>query len=360
MRKILFVSVHPPGRVPSQRFRFEQYVGFLRDHGYETTFSPVLHPSEYDVVYESGHHARKAAIAGRGVARRLADLARASRYDAVIVQREATQLGTVLFERGFNRSGVRLLFDFDDAIWLRDYSEANAGLAWLKRPDKTRKIIAASDLVLAGNDYLADYARRFNPRVEVVPTTIDTERYVRLSRSRKPGVCIGWSGSMTTIRHFVPIVPVLRRVRARYGDSVRFKVIGDEGYRDEELGIEGRAWDPATEVVDLSDIDIGLMPLPDDDWARGKCGLKGLQYMALEAPAVMSPVGVNTKIVEDGRNGFLADSADEWFEKLSALVESADLRHKLGRAARETVVHQYSLESQRWRYLECLNGENGA
>jgi glycosyltransferase involved in cell wall biosynthesis len=319
-----------------------------------------LHPDEYEVVYDSGHHARKAAIVGRGVARRVADVARASRYDVVIVQREATQLGTVVFERGFHRSGVRLIFDFDDAIWLRDHSEANAGLAWLKRPGKTRKIIAASDLVFAGNDYLADYARRFNPRVEVVPTTIDTEHYVRSSGPREPGVCIGWSGSMTTIRHFVPIVSVLRRLRERYGDSIRFRVIGDERYRDEELGIEGRAWDPATEVDDLSDIDIGLMPLPDDDWARGKCGLKGLQYMALETPAVMSAVGVNTTIVEDGRNGFLADAADEWFEKLSALVESTDLRRRLGRAARETVVRQYSVESQRWRYLECLSGANGA
>jgi glycosyltransferase involved in cell wall biosynthesis len=355
-RDCLVVSVHPPGRLPSLRFRFEQYVPFLREHGFRTTFSPLMRPDEYDAFYRGGHYARKALMTGRGMLSRLRDLLRASDYDVVVVQREAVQLGTAMIERGFRRSAARLLFDFDDAIWLRDVSEANRRVAWLKRPAKTSKIIAMSDMVFAGNEYLRDYARRFNPTVKLVPTTIDTAYHVRRTPRRDASpLCVGWTGSTTTIRHFGLVVPALRRLRERFGDRVYFKVIGDSRYQSQELGVKGRDWDLHTEIDELSEIDIGLMPLPDDEWSKGKCGLKALQFMALETPTVMSPVGVNTRIVEDGRNGFLATSEEEWFDKLSRLVESPELRERVGKAARETVVRHYSVESQKWRYLEYLH-----
>jgi len=188
-----------------------------------------------------------------------------------------------------------------------------------------------------------------------VPTTIDTDAYLPTPRQTPNSVvCIGWSGSLTTLPQFELVLPVLRRVKERFGAKVRFRVIGDAGYRDESLGIVGSAWRPETEVQDLAEFDVGLMPLPDDAWSRGKCGLKGLQYMALGIPPVMSPVGVNSKIVDDGENGFLAGSPDDWVEKLSMLLESADLRARLGRAARRTVEREYSVEANKGRYLECV------
>jgi glycosyltransferase involved in cell wall biosynthesis len=354
-REILFASVHPPGRAPSQRFRYEQYVAFLADHGFHTTFAPVLKANDYGAVYGEGGYLKKGLIAGRGLARRLADARRLPGFDIVFVQREAFQLGTSWFEALAARSRPRLVFDFDDAIWLPNVSDANSNLAWLKRPSKTSKLIAMADLVLAGNAYLADYARPINPNVSIVPTTIDTDSHVRDTTAEKaPGICVGWTGSATTIQHFDLILPVFRRLKERYGAGVRFKLIGDGRYREEALGIQGLDWNAATEVRDLSDIDIGVMPLPDDEWARGKCGLKGLQYMALEIPAVMSPVGVNTEIVEDGVNGFLAADEDEWVEKLCRLIESESLRRKLGSTSRQTVESRYSVRSQQDRYLSLL------
>jgi glycosyltransferase involved in cell wall biosynthesis len=357
VREILFASVHPPGRTPSQRFRYEQYVDFLAEHGFRTTFAPVLNAGDYEVVYGEGGYLRKGLIAGRGLARRVADVRRLRRFDIVFVQREALQLGTSWFEALAARARPRLVFDFDDAIWLQNVSKANRNLAWLKRPSKTSKLIDMADLVLAGNAYLADYARPLNPHVRIVPTTIDTDSYVRDSTVTKgSAVCIGWTGSITTIQHFALILPVFRRLKERYGDGVRFKVIGDGRYRDDSLGIRGQDWVESTEVRDLSDIDVGVMPLPDDEWARGKCGLKGLQYMALEIPTVMSPVGVNTEIIEDGVNGFLAGDEDEWFDKLCRLIDSESLRRELGSTSRETVESRYSVRSQRDRYLSLLNG----
>jgi len=354
-RDVLFVSVHPPGRVPSQRFRYEQYVDFLDEHGFRTTFAPLLRPDEYGVIYGNGRYLKKARVVTRTLVRRLGDVLRARDADIVFVQREALQVGTVLFESVVARSSARLIFDFDDAIWLLHASAGNKRVAWLKRPSKTSKIIAMADMIFAGNDYLADYAARYNRRVELVPTTIDTERYVkRQERDNGVTTCIGWSGSITTIEHFDLMIPVLRRIRERYGERVRFEVIGDGEYRNEELGIRGRAWNADTEVRDLSAFDIGVMPLPDDEWSRGKCGLKGLQYMALEIPTIMSPVGVNDKIIRDGENGLLAASEDEWFEKLTLLIESDELRRRYGVAARKTVESEYSVNSQKHHYLSLL------
>jgi glycosyltransferase involved in cell wall biosynthesis len=147
----------------------------------------------------------------------------------------------------------------------------------------------------------------------------------------------------------------LVRLKEKYGDKIYFKLIGDEAYENAQLGLKGMAWNLATEIEDLSEFDIGIMPLPDDEWAKGKCGFKGLQYMAMEIPAVMSPVGVNTDIVEDGENGFLATTDDEWIEKISLLIDSEELRRKYGAEGRRTVVEKYSVESQKERYLEFFN-----
>ena len=166
---------------------------------------------------------------------------------------------------------------------------------------------------------------------------------------------IGWSGSVTTIRHFGFIVPVLTRIKEKYGNLVQFIVLGDRSYENPELGINGQDWKYNTEIEDLCSFHIGIMPLPNDKWAKGKCGLKGLQYMALGIPTIMSPVGVNTEIIRDGENGFLAGTEDQWYEKLSLLIESSSLRKKLGDEGRRTVIKNYSFDIWKQTYLDLFN-----
>jgi glycosyltransferase involved in cell wall biosynthesis len=272
-------------------------------------------------------------------------------------------LGTTFFEKRYARK-TRVIYDFDDAIWLSaSTSGQNRRLAFLKKPSKTSDIIALSTMVFAGNQYLADYASQFNRNVVIVPTTIDTREYQPAKDILKERVCIGWSGSFSTIAHFQTSLEALKRIKEKYGDKVYFKVIGDANYRNEELGIIGQDWKRETEVKDLQEIDIGIMPLPDDDWSKGKCGLKGLQYMGLAIPTIMSPVGVNSEIIQDGVNGFLAGSTAEWIEKLSSLIESPALRASMGQKGRETVVKQFSVEANKELYLrffkKAVNGEKG-
>lgn len=355
MPKILFIAAHRPDRSPSQRFRFEQYFVSYKEAGFDYDFSYLISEKDDKLFYQSGNLPTKLFIFIKSVLKRLKDILSASQYDIVFVQREAFMTGSTFFEKRFSKSKAKLIFDFDDAIWLLDISDANKKFDWLKNPGKTAKIIAMADLIFAGNNYLADYARQFNKNVKIIPTTIDTDEYVREKRGKKSAkICIGWSGSITTIKHFEYAIPFLKKLKEKYGDAIEIKVIGDATYINKELAVKGIAWSKGNEIQELSTIDIGIMPLPDDEWANGKCGLKGLQYMALEIPTIMSPVGVNSEIISEGENGFLASTVDEWVNKISQLIESEELRKTIGRMARQTVVDNYSVYAQRDSYIKSF------
>ena len=212
------------------------------------------------------------------------------------------------------------------------------------------------DLVIAGNAYLADYAKQFNDNVVVVPTTLDTDTHAPFPAPPHDGVCIGWSGSFSTAPYFDAIAPVLGPTEgAGLVTSIYFKMLGDPSYRRPDLGIVGLPWREETEVADTAEFDIGLMPLPDDDWSRGKCAFKALLYMALAIPPVASPVGVNSHIIEDGVNGYLPHDEDAWVETLGRLITHPELRKEIGLRGRNTVVERYSLRSQREGYLALFD-----
>jgi glycosyltransferase involved in cell wall biosynthesis len=186
-----------------------------------------------------------------------------------------------------------------------------------------------------------------------MPTTIDTTYHVANDlKKEEHKICIGWTGTSTTLKHFETIIPILKRIKAKYNDNVYFKVIVNFPYVVRELELTASKWNLSTEIEDLQEFDIGIMPLPDDEWAKGKCGFKGLQYMSLEIPTIMSPVGVNNEIIEDGINGFLATSDGDWFEKLSLLIENKALRKTIGREGRLTVEKKYSVSAHQKQYVQ--------
>ena len=357
-KRILFIAPHRLDRSPNQRFRFEQYLGALQANGFECVVSPLLDARDDKRLYAPGIWS-KGLVLLNALRRRVRDVFRAKQFDIVFVSREAFLTGTTWFEKELKANGPKLIFDFDDSIWLANVSEANKSLAFLKNAAKTSDLIAMSDLVFAGNAYLAEYAQRFNPKTVIIPTTIDTDEYDPQlypkadTEGNKP-VVIGWSGSITTIQHFEFALPFLRELKAAYGDTIEIRVIGDGNYRNPELGIVGLPWRKADELVQLSQFDIGIMPLPDDEWARGKCGLKGLQYMAMGVPTLMSPVGVNGEIIQDGVNGYLPRNPSQWVERIRELIENPQLRLAIGNAGRQTVVERYSVRSQSLRYVNLF------
>ncbi len=354
-KKILFLVAHRPGRSPGQRFRFEQYLDYLKQNGFECLVSYIINEQDDHIFYAEGKYPAKTRFLVKSLLHRWNDLKKIHDYDLVFFYREAHMLGITWFEKRIKKAGIKMLVDFDDSIWLRDISNGNRRLAFLKRPSKTADIIKMCDACIVGNQFLANYALQHNPKVFVIPTTIDTDYYIPPDNGRDvEKIVIGWTGSSTTLKHFSLAVPVLRKLREKYGERVSFRMISDEFFNGQLDGLEKIKWNRETEVEDLSAIDIGIMPLPDDDWSKGKCGFKGLQYMALARPAVMSPVGVNNEIISHGKNGFLANKPEEWQQILSQLIEDADLRKNIGEAGRKTVEERFSFQSQKDNYVKIF------
>ena len=357
MPRILFIAAHRPDRSPSQRYRFEQFTPYWEANGFQCDHAWIIDEEDDIHFYRSGALWAKSRIFLKSHKRRREHVQKAGAYDLIFVQREAFMTHSTRFERELAATGVPMIYDFDDAIWLMDVSKANRMLRWLKDPSKTAKIVPLATVVIAGNEFLADYARQFHNNVVVMPTVIDTARYLPTSQPIVTGrpIVIGWSGSLTSMPHLEQAIPVLQRFQQQYNEQVSFRIISDTVLEVPGLRIENRKWSSATEAEDLADIDIGIMPLPQNDWSRGKCGFKGLQYMAMARAVVLEDIGVNGTIVQHGVNGLLAKDPAHWHECLCRLVEEPDLRTRLGSAARETVEARYSMIAWRDRYLQLFN-----
>lgn len=362
MPKILFIVDHRLNRSPSQRYRFEQYLNFFKANGFDWELSEIITQKDDAIFYHPGNYFKKAFILLKSIFIRLNDLRRAKQFDVIFIQREALLLGSSFFEKQFYKRN-KVIFDFDDSIWLLDTSPENKKFEFLKNPAKTKINIAHAHTVIAGNAYLANYARQFNKNVVIIPTTIDTDFHKpatspflgRDSGGEVRKIVIGWSGSISTIKHFENSIPFLKTIIAKYPNKIEIHVIGQASYTNPEINIISKSWSAETEVDDLNCFDIGIMTLPNDEWARGKCGLKGLSYMACGIPTIMSPVGVNKDIIQHGINGFLATTEQEWVDCISKLIESTELRQQIGEEGRATIVKNYSVNANKHQYLEVLN-----
>jgi glycosyltransferase involved in cell wall biosynthesis len=354
MPKLLIITHHRKDRSPGQRFRFEQYLDFLSANGYEITFSNFINESDDKVFYGAGNLLGKVRVVLKNIFIRISNVLSANKYDAILIYREAFVFGSTIFEYLLSKSKAKLIYDFDDSIWLLDVSTGNKAFSFLKSPDKTKKIIGYCDMITVGNEYLANYARQYNNNVKIIPTTIDTTYHINKNKQTKTRICVGWTGTDTTAKHFEYLLPTLEKLYKKF-PNIYFKMICDRAISYPSLNLESTKWNKETEIEQLSEIDVGIMPLPDDKWANGKCGFKGLQYMSLEIATIMSPVGVNTEIIQQGINGFLASTEEEWLDKLTLLIENEELRLLLGKAGRKTIENKYSVKAWENKYLEYYN-----
>jgi glycosyltransferase involved in cell wall biosynthesis len=342
---IAFVP-QPPASA-SGRYRVYQMARPLADLGVTLDVRPFLDGRAFARLYRPGEVPAKAVDIIRGAARRWSDLGAASRYALAMVHREIWPLigGAPLARLAGHQP--RWVFDLDDPVWLPNVSAANQAFQWLKPFAQPPRLAEGARAVAAGNAFLADWARRQRPgrpaeEVEVIPTAVDADLWV--PRPRDPGPPrLVWIGSQGTAAHLELLREPLARLATRHA-GLELHVIGATVALDGIRVVE-HAWSEATEVALVGRGDIGLAPLPDNEWSRGKCGLKLLLYMACGLPAVASRTGVHPEIVAHGGNGWLVDSPGEFEPALDSLLADADLRARLGAAARVTVESRYSVRA---------------
>lgn len=344
--RVLFLVPYPVGEAPSQRFRFEQYFGVMREKGVAFDVSPFLDNAAWDVLYVRRKFAAKFFGIVRGFFRRIQDVMRSRHYEYVFIHREAAPLGPPLFEWLMAKVFFRkIIFDFDDAIWLPNVSESNRLFSKIKWYRKVSSICRWSYRISCGNDFLKEYALQFNRNAVVNPTVVDTKNhYNRIKHHSHSGkTIIGWTGTHSTIRYLENLQPVLNTLEKEH--DVEIRVISNAQPNLALKNLICIPWKKSSEIEDLLAFDIGIMPLPDDEWARGKCGFKLIQYLSLGIPAVSSPVGINGKIIDNAVNGFLCSTHQEWLTALRDLILHPEKRKQFGAKGRQKIITHFSAEA---------------
>ncbi len=303
--------------VAASRYRVLQYIPYLQSKGVDTTVSLYPRTLKENFQFFKG----------------------LSRYDVVFLQRKRfnqPRLGLL------RKRAKRIVYDFDDSVMYRN-SKAKDPISSSRRR-RFIQMVKSSDFVIAGNEFLKEEALLFNPNVEVIPTAVDEERYLlKTYPAQQERVTLGWIGDHGSIHYLEKMRPIFERVGEKY-PHVELKIVCDTFFDCERMKVIKKNWTSEEEVADLQGVDIGLMPLVEDPWSWGKCGLKIIQYQGVGVPVVCTPVGVNKDLVEDGVNGYWAMTPEEWEKKLSLLIESFELRERMGREGRRKVLEKYTYQ----------------
>lgn len=355
MTSVLFLLPYPLHRAPSQRFRVEAYFDLLKQNNITFDCHVFWDEEAWEILYSGGTSWKKAKAVMKSYVRRFFKLMFAlNRYDFVFVHREAAPIGPPLFEWIIRLMRKKIIFDFDDAIWIPNISGTNRLAAGFKCFWKTRYICDWAYKVSAGNDYLADWSRRYNSRVVINPTCVDMQiRFNRTKETVGPKPVVGWTGSHSTLKYLDVVFPVLQKLEKEY--NFEFLVICNEPPAFSLKSLRFIKWNEATEIDDLLRIDIGVMPLIPDAWSEGKCGFKLIQYLSLGIPAVASPVGVNQLIVEEGTNGYLCKTEEEWYKAIKLLLGDVALRQFMGRNGRQKMEKEYSVQVNAAKFLSLFS-----
>lgn len=334
----------------SSRVRSFQYLPFLHQQGISVTVSSLFSNDYLSALY-SGQSKWKEVIFA--YLRRLLKICTVGQYDLIIIEKELFPFIPAFFEKLLSILGIRYVADYDDALFHR-YDSHNSKVIRYFLGRKIDAVMRKAEVVIAGNHYLAERAEKAGAKkIVIIPTVVNTEHYLPAQRSLNEGrIIIGWIGTPKTSHYLIPLLTIFERLSKQC--KVKFVAIWANKNDFLNSPVEVWPWSEKTEVSSIQKLDIGIMPLNDSAWERGKCGYKLIQYMACGLPVVASPVGVNNEIVKDGVNGFLATTTEDWSEALLQLIASEKLRTDMGGKARELIENQYSLQSQYERLLQTI------
>ncbi|MGI8892287.1 MAG: glycosyltransferase family 4 protein [Bacteroidia bacterium] len=358
-KKILFLCPYPENVAPSQRLKFEQYYKYFREAGYEVVTSPFINESFWKIIYKKGNFFKKAFFTITGYFNRIQDLLHARKYDIVYIHLWVTPFGPPFFEWLFNKFSKRIIYDIDDLIYLGNVkSKSHPVVDLVKGRNKPVFLMKHAEHVITCTPYLDNFVKKLNPVSTDISSTIDTDTYLpKQQYAVKDKVIIGWSGSHSTSKYLHLLDNVFKELAATH--SFTLLVMGDPEFSLDGVEVEAIPWKEEYEVDTIRHFDIGVYPLPDEEWVLGKSGLKALQYMATGVPTVATAIGTIFRIIDHGNNGFLVSSDEEWLASLKQLISSEELRRKLGSNAVKTVEESYSINANKAKYLSVLSGDSG-
>jgi len=347
MSSVLFLVPHPVYEA-GYRYRVRQFLPYLEGAGFRCTVSPFSTGQLFRALPRHGQLGTKVFHTLYCTARRMKRLAYLSQFDLIVIHREVFPFFTPIMEKWVLRRHPKVIFSFDDAIHAghHDVSMLNHPLLYrFKYGRGVDEILRRSTHIIAGNRILADYATKFNSAVSIIPTVVDCSQYSFKPVTEKGGpISIGWIGSRTTACYLPAIEPALTRLAHANPGRVRFSFLGYPEYKPDVPNVSSLPFQLDTEMDYLRSLDIGIMPLPDTEWTRGKCAFKAIQYMGMGIPTVASPVGITSDLIEHNVNGLLATSVEDWFQALNLLVNDASIRRRLSLEARRTIEQSYSLQ----------------
>jgi len=342
---IHFWVPYPIGVAPSQRFRVELFLPRLEKEGYSFRLLTFLDGKAWDILYKPGNRILKAWGTVKGFFRRINHLFQSAKADYIFIHREATPLGPPVFEwllaKVFRK---KIIHEYDDAIWIPGGEDISFMKKWLKATWKIKYIIKWSYKVAAGNNFLCDYARQYNSAVFLIPTVVDTQEGHFRQRDQDQGnkIVVGWTGTHTTLHNLEVIEGVIPELKKEI--DFDFLVISNKP-PEWDFDFIYKKWGLASEQDDLLKMNIGIMPSKQGPWFEGKCGFKLIQYHACGIPAIASPTRVNALITLHNKTGFIANDKEEWKIYLKRLIADATLRSAMGKAGREHIEKNYSLNS---------------
>jgi glycosyltransferase involved in cell wall biosynthesis len=355
-RKVLILCPSPRGTAATQRLKYEQYLDLLEKEGYSFTISSFQTRRCWKIIYKKGYIPEKIFWYCLGYLRRTFDLIRAPFYEAIFINLWGTPIGRPFFEHFFLGMNRNIIYDIDDMMFIT--SADHVKLNFFQRLKGSRKpltLMKYAKYVIVCTPKLEEIARELNMYENVIDisSTFDTKRFVPVQSYEQHDItAIGWTGTHSTLPFLESLQPVLAEVSRQR--KIKLIVIANKEYKMKDVQTEFISWRQETEVTDLHRFEIGLYPIPANEWSLGKSSLKALTYMAIAIPFVATAYGTNFRVMTDGTEGFLAKNEEEWVQRIIELVDNAALRKKMGLAGRKTVIESFSIEANFPKYLKVF------
>jgi len=356
-KKILIVCPYPKNVAPSQRLKFEQYYESWKQAGYDITIDSFQSLRFWNIIYQNGSLLSKVWHTFLGYFSRFLRLFTLRKFDIVYIHLWVTPFGPPIYEWLYCCISKKVIFDIDDLVFLGKSSDMNSWVSKLKGKGKPIYLMKHADHIITCTPYLDNFVRQYNQHTTDISSTINTDNYSIVNTYQNDHkIILGWSGSHSTAKYLYLLHPMLLKLKKQHDFKLLVMGAGAH-FQMQDLDVELVPWTEENEIKTIQRFDIGLYPLPDEQWVHGKSGLKALQYMAMGLPTVASKIGeAIERVIKDGESGFLVSGYDkEWIEALSMLITDSITRKNVGQTSRKRVEEMYSIQATKPIYLSVLN-----